>query len=85
MAVIAASETVGPCGRIRSDGTAGTGSNRLYAVVRKTVVPVTGGSITCNMNDVLNSIRISSDTRQIDSCIVPRTIEIPGVAVAGEE
>ncbi len=66
-------------------GTFGGEIRLAYYSDGKTVVPVTGGSITCNMNDVLNSIRISSDTRQIDRCIVPRTIEIPGVAVAGEE
>ena len=66
-------------------GTFGGEIRLAYYSDGEKVIPVTGGSITCNMNDVLNSIRISSDTRQIDSCIVPRTIEIPGVAVAGEE
>ncbi len=48
-------------------------------------IAVTGGSITCNFADVLNDIRMSKETRQIDNCIVPVTIEIQNVAVAGEE
>ena len=66
-------------------GTFGGEIRLAYYSDGEKVIPVTGGSITCNMNDVLNSIRISLDTRQIDSCIVPRTIEIPRVAVAGVE
>lgn len=51
----------------------------------KTVTPVTGGSITCSMKTMLNSIRMSKETVQLDSCIVPRTVQLFHVAVAGEE
>ncbi|MBQ1315386.1 MAG: hypothetical protein IIY57_04260 [Erysipelotrichaceae bacterium] len=50
-----------------------------------TVVPVTGGSITCNMNAVLKHVYFSRETRQLNNCIVPATIEIFGVNVSGEE
>ena len=48
-------------------------------------VPVTGGSITCKMSEALKNIYFSKETRQIDNCIVPETIQLFGVAVAGEE
>ena len=50
-----------------------------------TVVPVTGGSITCNMNAVLKHVYFSRETRQLNNCIVPATIEIFDVNVSGEE
>ena len=51
----------------------------------KTVTPVTGGSITCNMQDSLSSMYFSSKTRQINNCVVPQTIQVFNVNVAGEE
>ena len=51
----------------------------------ETVTPVTGGSITCNMNDMLNHMHFSEKRRMINNCIVPQIIQIPGVNVAGEE
>ncbi|MBR0385596.1 MAG: hypothetical protein IJI05_03515, partial [Erysipelotrichaceae bacterium] len=51
----------------------------------QTVTPVTGGSITCNMKNILNSIRMSKETRQYDNCVVPETIQLFNVAVAGLE
>ena len=50
-----------------------------------TVVPVTGGSITCNMNSVLKHVYFSKETRQLNSCIVPATIELFDVNVSGEQ
>jgi len=51
----------------------------------QTVTPVTGGSITCNMNSALKHIYLSQETRQLDNCIVPCTIQLFDVNVAGEE
>ena len=51
----------------------------------KTVTPVTGGSITCNMQDSLSSMYFSRKTRQINNCVVPQTIQVFNVNVAGEE
>ena len=51
----------------------------------QTVTPVTGGSITCNMNTALKHIYFSKETKQYDSCIVPQTIQLFDVNVAGEE
>ena len=50
-----------------------------------TVVPVTGGSITCNMNAVLKHVYFSKETRQLNNCIVPATIELFDVNVSGEQ
>ena len=49
------------------------------------VVPVTGGSITCNMDKALKHIYLSQETRQYDNCVVPCTIELFDVNVAGEQ
>ena len=49
-----------------------------------TVTPVTAGSITCNMNEVLNHIYLSQQQSQYDYCIVPSTIELFDVNVAGQ-
>ncbi len=51
----------------------------------RTVTPVTSGSITCNTSEALKNIRMSKETIQINNCIVPKTIQIFDVAVAGEE
>jgi len=51
----------------------------------KEVTPVTGGSITCNMTESLKHIYLSKETRQINNCVVPKTVQIFDVAVAGEE
>ncbi len=47
-------------------------------------VPVTTGSITGNINKVLNTIRFSKEQEQIDYCVMPKTIKLEGIAVAGE-
>lgn len=49
------------------------------------VIPVTGGSITCNMEKSLKHIYLSQETKQYDNCIVPCTIELFDVNVAGEQ
>ena len=49
------------------------------------VTPVTGGSITCNMASALKHIYFSQETRQLDYCVVPCSIELFDVNVAGEE
>ena len=49
------------------------------------VIPVTGGSITCNMEKALKHIYLSRETKQYDNCIVPCTIELFDVNVAGEQ
>lgn len=51
----------------------------------KEVTPVTGGSITCSMPESLKHIYLSKETRQINNCVVPKTVQIFNVAVAGEE
>ena len=37
---------------------------------------MTAGSITSNITDVLDHIYLSKQTRQINNCIVPETIEL---------
>lgn len=49
------------------------------------ITAVSGGSITCNMDSALQTLRMSRESRQIDNCIVPRSIQLFNVAVAGEE
>lgn len=48
------------------------------------VIPVTGGSITCNMDTALKTLRMSKETVQYDNCVVPKFIELKNVAVAGK-
>lgn len=48
-------------------------------------VPVTGGSITVNMNKVLGNMYMSKETKQYDNIVLPKTIQLFNVAVAGEE
>lgn len=48
-----------------------------------TVKEVTAGSITSNITDVLDHIYLSKQTRQINNCIVPETIELFDINVAG--
>ncbi len=47
-------------------------------------VPVTTGSFTGNINKVINTIRFSSEQEQVDNCIMPKTIKMENIAVAGE-
>lgn len=49
-----------------------------------TVKPVTAGSITVNMNDILNHMYLSKETKQYNNWIIPQTIELFDVDVAGE-
>lgn len=49
-----------------------------------TVKPVTAGSITVNMNDILNHMYLSEETKQYNNWIIPQTIELFDVDVAGE-
>ncbi|MBR0230101.1 MAG: TldD/PmbA family protein, partial [Erysipelotrichaceae bacterium] len=48
-------------------------------------VPVTGGSITVNMNKVLGNMYMSKETKQYDNIVLPKTVQLFNVAVAGEE
>lgn len=50
----------------------------------ETVKPVTAGSITVNMNDILNHMYLSKETKQYNNWIIPQTIELFDVDVAGE-
>ena len=50
----------------------------------KTVTPVTAGSITCNMNNVLNHIYLSKEQSQFDYCVIPSTIELFDINVSGQ-
>ncbi len=47
-------------------------------------VPVTSGSITCNMDRVVNHIYFSKEMQQVDNCILPLYIELFDITVAGE-
>ncbi len=49
------------------------------------VTPVTAGSVTINMNDVLDHIYLSKETKQYNDCIIPVAIELFDVEVAGQE
>ncbi|MBQ1878698.1 MAG: TldD/PmbA family protein, partial [Erysipelotrichaceae bacterium] len=51
----------------------------------KTVTPVTGGSMTADISEVIKTIRLSRETEQYDYCLVPRTIRLLNVAISGEE
>ncbi len=50
----------------------------------ETTTALTSGSITCNMNDVLDHLHFSKETVQYNDAIVPEVIELKGVNVAGE-
>lgn len=47
------------------------------------VTPVTSGSITANMHSALNNCYLSTETVQLDNCIVPKAIELFDINVAG--
>ncbi|MGN1399112.1 MAG: metallopeptidase TldD-related protein [Erysipelotrichaceae bacterium] len=47
------------------------------------VKEVTAGSITANINEVLDHIYLSKETRQVNNCIIPATIELFNINVAG--
>ena len=47
------------------------------------VTPVTGGSVSGNMADFLKDFRMSRETMQIDSCVIPAFTRLPGVSIAG--
>ncbi len=49
------------------------------------VTPVTAGSITVNMNDILEHMYLSKETKQYNNWIVPQTVELFGIDVAGQE
>ena len=49
------------------------------------VIPVTGGSMTADISEVIKTIRLSRETEQYDYCLVPRTIRLLNVAISGEE
>ena len=57
--------------------------NEYYYYDGTTVKEVTAGSITSNITDVLDHIYLSKQTRQINNCIVPETIELFDINVAG--
>ncbi len=48
-------------------------------------IPVTAGSITCNMNRVLDNMYMSRELQQVDNCVIPLEIELFDINVAGEE
>ncbi len=48
-------------------------------------VPVTGGSITVSMSKVLGNMYMSKETKQYDNCVLPKTVQLFNVNVAGEE
>lgn len=47
-------------------------------------VPVTGGSLSANFSEVLKSVRLSKETRQMNNCIVPCAIQLKHTSVSGE-
>lgn len=49
------------------------------------VTPVTAGSVTINMNDVLDHIYLSKESKQYNDCIIPVAIELFDIEVAGQE
>ena len=49
------------------------------------VTPVTAGSVTINMNDVLDHIYLSKESKQYNDCIIPEAIELFDIEVAGQE
>ncbi len=49
------------------------------------VTPVTAGSVTINMNDVLDHIYLSKESKQYNDCIIPEVIELFDIEVAGQE
>jgi len=47
-------------------------------------VPVTGGSITFNIRKVLPSLRMSTQTRQVNDALVPEAVLLSDIAVSGK-
>ena len=47
------------------------------------VTPVTGGSVSGNMSDFLKDLRMSRETVQYDSRVIPLYTRLPGVSIAG--
>ena len=47
------------------------------------VTPVSGGSVSGNVRELLNGFRFSKETRQYDSLLIPAVTRIQGVTVTG--
>ena len=47
------------------------------------VTPVSGGSVSGNVRELLSGFRFSKETRQYDSLLIPAVTRIQGVTVTG--
>ncbi len=48
-------------------------------------IPVTGGSISGNMNDLVPGMRMSRELARFDNMLIPAATRLPGVTVTGAE
>jgi PmbA protein len=48
-------------------------------------IPVSGGSVSGNMNELVKQMRMSRETRQCASARIPTYIRLEGVTVTGSE
>ena len=48
-------------------------------------IPVTGGSLSGSMTEVLKTMQISRKTEQFDTCVIPALTRVRGLKVTGVE